>query len=66
MGENKRYDPEYQRKEADRERKALAEAMLREELIDKALSLKLLVDAKKLCRQLMRADFQPGRAQVSF
>ncbi|WP_407541232.1 type II secretion system protein [Deinococcus radiomollis] len=34
--------------------------------IDKALSLKLLVDAKKLCRQLMRADFQPGRAQVSF
>lgn len=32
MGENKRYDPEHQRKEAERERKALGEAVLREEL----------------------------------
>ena len=32
MGENTRYDPEHQRKEAAQERKALAEAVLREEL----------------------------------
>ena len=32
MGENKRYDPEHQWKEAERERKAFAEVVLREEL----------------------------------